>query len=544
MKGESFLKGAMFLTISSFIIKILGFIYVIPFVAMVGGDKYILFEYAYKPYAIFISLSTLGLPMAFSKLISKYREENKFEHIRKIIISGLMIMFCLGVVSFVIMYASSEKIAEFLVGGGNGTGNQINEVVFVLRMVSFALIIVPVLSLMRGVMQGYKIMKATAYSQMWEQAIRILIILLGTFLIIRVFNKSEVLAVGVSTFAAFVSAFVAFIIMIYYFKKVDFGFSFKSKQTLKKGSFSYKEVYKEVLVYAIPFVFVGLSITLVQTIDTFSINKILMLKGFDLGSAEIENSIVSLVQKLIVIPLSIGTSLSVALVPFITQSYKAGNFNEIREWITKSIVMNLFIVLPSMFGFLLLGAPIFSMVFGTEYAIKGGSTMVAYSFTPIFYSMYSITAAILQGMNKTKVLMSSLIIGIVVKILVNYPAIIMFDAEGSAISTYFSFFIMAAIQMNAIKKEAKYNWLENILKIKGLAKTNIAAVVTLVPTALIALNSNTYADNFLYTTVSILLTVLVYTFFSIRTGYILQLMEREKIITRLPVVQKILPKEE
>ena len=71
---NKFIRGAFFLTVASLISKVLGFIYIIPFTALVGTQGYALYKYAYGPYTILLSISTIGLPLAVSKFVSKYNE--------------------------------------------------------------------------------------------------------------------------------------------------------------------------------------------------------------------------------------------------------------------------------------------------------------------------------------------------------------------------------------------------------------------------------------------------------------------------------------
>ena len=419
-------------------------------------------------------------------------------------------MFFSGVISFLIMYLSAESIAHFLINEKDTTGNSVEDVVFVIKMVSFALLVVPTLSLLRGTLQGYKLMSPTAYSQIWEQVVRIIIILGGTYVVINLFNGSSTTAIGISTFAAFISALAALGVLMYYMRKADLGFKVFVKMPETTEKINYFKMYKEIIWYAIPVVFVGLSITIFQTIDTFSINKILLMKGNSLGEAEIVNSIVALVQKIVVLPLVFSIALSMSLIAYVTQSYEARNNTEVRHWINKSIRVNLFFVLPSTIGLLMLSGPIYAAVFGTTYAREGGETLMFYAFTPLMFSFYSITAAILQGMNKTKILLSTLAIGIAIKLITNYPLVLLLDGSGTAISTYMSFIVMLVIQMVVIQKEAKYNWVENLNKMKHVFISNIWMSICLLPFSIFALSSSSYWENFILVIAAIAIAFGVY----------------------------------
>lgn len=492
------------LTAASFIVKIFGFIYVIPFVAMVGEQKYILFEYAYKPYIILLSIATLGIPSAVAKFVSKYREKGETHVIKALLKSGSIMVTLMGTVAFLILYFGAETVASWLVDPNDKTGNSIQDVTYVIKMVSYALIIVPLLALTRGFTQGYQEMGPTSISQIIEQIVRITVILLGTYIIVNVMNASPVKAVGLATFSAFLSALVALIVVFLYIFKKDYGI----KQA--KGKVSYSKLYKELIVYAIPFVFVGLSIPFFQSIDTFMINSILMNKGFNLGEAETVNALVSLIQKIVVIPLALATAFSVSLVAYVTNAHQGNRTEEVRQHINQSFKAVLFFVLPSVVGMLILSRPIFASVYGTSLLEQGGSLMAWYAGSALVYSLFSITAAILQGLDQQKWVVYSLLIGIATKITTNIPLILIFNGEGTAISTYIGFGVSITIQMYLIQKIGKYKWSENLVSMKNIGKQTLIMALVLIPFGFISMYFETYVIQALILAMALAAAGIVY----------------------------------
>src|SRR5690606_5001766 len=98
-------------------------------------------------------------------------------------------------------------------------GNSIEDITFTIRMVSFALLIVPAMSIIRGYFQGFQSMGPTAVSQVVEQLIRIIFILSLTFLVVGIMKKEVGLAVGFATFGAFIGAIGALGVLIYFWLK-------------------------------------------------------------------------------------------------------------------------------------------------------------------------------------------------------------------------------------------------------------------------------------------------------------------------------------
>ena len=149
MKGSPFIRGTIFLTMATMISKMLGFIYVIPFTAMVGTSGYVLYTYAYRPYTIMLSIATMGLPLAVSKMVSKYDQLNDYHTVKRVLKSGIVFMFIMGVISCFTLYMLAPHLAKLVIDGNDQTGNSVAAVTTNIQIVSFALILVPVMSLLR-----------------------------------------------------------------------------------------------------------------------------------------------------------------------------------------------------------------------------------------------------------------------------------------------------------------------------------------------------------------------------------------------------------
>lgn len=154
MKGSPFIRGTIFLTMATMISKMLGFIYVIPFTAMVGTSGYVLYTYAYRPYTIMLSIATMGLPLAVSKMVSKYDQLNDYHTVKRVLKSGIVFMFIMGIFSCFTLYMLAPHLAKLVIDGNDQTGNSIAAVTTNIQIVSFALILVPVMSLLRGFFKG------------------------------------------------------------------------------------------------------------------------------------------------------------------------------------------------------------------------------------------------------------------------------------------------------------------------------------------------------------------------------------------------------
>ena len=213
MKKNSFLGGAVISTLGIVITKAIGLLYVIPFYAIIGTQGGALYSYAYSIYAIFLSLSNSGIPVAISKVVSEYNAlgyhytKEKAYKIASLVLIGLGVFFCLVLMIF------APVIAKIILGDIQG-GNTVEGVTLVIRIVATALLIVPIESVTQGYLQGQKFMLEPSMANVIEQIGRVAVILIGSYLMLDVFHLSLESAVGVAVFGATVGALIAYFYLL------------------------------------------------------------------------------------------------------------------------------------------------------------------------------------------------------------------------------------------------------------------------------------------------------------------------------------------
>ena len=186
MKKNSFLEGAMITTLGIIICKIIGLLYVIPFKNIIGEQGGALYGYAYSIYAIFLSLSSSGIPVAMSKVISEYNTWKYYHTKERAYKIGSYIIIGIGVFSFLILLIFAPTLAKLILGNLEG-GNTIEGVTLVIRVVSTALLIVPLLSVTKGYLQGHNFMTESSLSSVLEQLTRVAVIIFGSFAALKAF---------------------------------------------------------------------------------------------------------------------------------------------------------------------------------------------------------------------------------------------------------------------------------------------------------------------------------------------------------------------
>ncbi|RDZ15709.1 cell division protein [Priestia megaterium] len=491
MSDSKLLRGTFVLTLGTYVSRILGMIYLFPFAILVGTVGGALFGYGYNQYAIYLSIATAGMPMAVSKFVSKYNALGDYYTSRRMYRAGMKLMLVTGILAFLLLYSLAPVMSRITLGGSD-LNNSLEDVVMVMRMVSIALIVVPMMSLMRGFFQGHQSMGPTAVSQVVEQLVRVVFLLASTYIVIKVVHGSLALAVGFATMGAFVGALAGLAVLIWYWKKrKPYLDKMVNEQTVTPTRISTVSIFKELLTYSLPYVFVSLAIPLYQYVDQFTFNRAMVAAG-QKEIAESMNGIVqSYVPKLVMIPVSLATAFGLTLVPTITRSFVNKDYNVLQKQIDQTYQTIMFLVLPASVGLMALAGPAYTFFFGTDASDAGGNVLLYYAPVALLFSFFTVNGAILQGINKQKYAVLSLLFGLIVKIVVNVPFILMFHEIGSVLATALGYIVSLVYMFALIKKHAKYNYSEFIKRsvlilifvaIMGISVKIVAAVIGLFTT--------------------------------------------------------------
>ncbi len=453
--GSKFIRGTFILTLGTYISKFLGLIYIIPFFALVGEQGNALYNYGYVPYTIFISIATAGIPLAVSKFISKYNAMGEYAVGRRLFKSGLVIMLMTGIVSFLILYFLAPVFADIIVADKEQTSNP-EDVVKVIRAVSFALIIVPFMSLIRGYFQGHQSMGPSAVSQVVEQIVRILFLLTGAFTVIKILNGTVVQAVQLATFAAFVGAAGSLLVLFWYWRKRKPYLDEMLARDRGQVQISLSQIYKEIFVSAVPFVIVGIANPLFQFVDQMTHNSAMASIGLA-PYADTNLAILNVnAHKIIIIPVSLATAFSVSLVPSITDAYVQKNYRALKNQINQTFQILLFLTLPASLGISILAEPFYTFFYvNDDYGTK---ILTMYAPVALLFALFSVTAAILQGLNLQKFTVFSLLLGLLIKLVMNTPMIERFATEGAIYATVIGYSVTTFINLLVIRYYASYKF--------------------------------------------------------------------------------------
>ena len=451
--SSNLVKGTAILTIGLFLSKALGLLYVIPFYAIVGIENIGLYQYAYIPYNLALAVAISGAPLAISKFISKYNAMGDYATGRKLMKSGMLVMILTGILSFLVLFFLAEPIANLVIRDDEQIFS-IEEITSVIRWVSFALLAVPLMSIVRGYLQGNQKFEPTSVSQLVEQIVRIIVVLVGAYFVVNVFDLSPRTAVNFAVFAAFIGALAGLVVLYKYWLKYKPEFTQLYESSPPASNITFLDMYKEVIGYTIPFVLVGVINPLYQFIDMITFNGAMTSIGKG-GVTDIYLTILNfLTHKVVMIPVMVATGFSMALIPVITGYYTKKDQKGITRSLDQTFQIMLYLTVPIVLGLIILSNEFYTFLYDADPV--GSDILATYAPVAILFGLFSVTAAILQGIDRHKWIIFTSLTGLLFKMVLNIPLIKLFEVNGAIAATAIGYAVAVGINLYVISRVLHY----------------------------------------------------------------------------------------
>jgi len=490
------------LTMAGFIVKILGALYRIPLANLIKDEGMGLYQMAYPIYTTLLAISTAGFPTAVSKLVSERLALKDQEGAYAIFKQALLILFVMGLTASSILFIFAKVIAESVLVNPKAY--------YSLIAVSPALTLVALMGAFRGYFQGMQIMYPTAVSQIVEQAVRVVFVLLLAYLLMP--YGVEYAAAGASAGAAIGALFgLLFLLTIYVFKRKSLISGFRRKNVDGIG------IIKRLIMYAIPVTLGSLVVPLGNLADAAIVPLRLKSIGLDVKTAtELFGILTGEAAPLVNFPSIVTVAIATSLLPAISESHALGDYKSLNAKAVLAIKATLMIGLPAAAGLGLLSTPIMHMLFGEE---KGGSVLAILSFSIIFLTLIQTLTSILQGIGRVTLPVINLAIGGAVKITLNFilTGIAFFNIRGAATATVMGYLVTCLLDFLCVRRciQLRIDFKDDILK--PLLSTIIMLISVALSYNAIYFIANSISKS---TLLSIIVGVIVYSLSLIITGTI------------------------
>ncbi|ERK60705.1 polysaccharide biosynthesis protein [Gemella bergeri ATCC 700627] len=452
LKKDSLFKGTALLSISLLLTKILGAVYLIPFYQIIGGEEQMaLFNYGYSYYVTILEISSAGTPLAIAKLVAKYNALGAYDVSKRIVKLGSILLIIMGVIGFSVLFFGSGYISEQILISSQQKFTP-TDGALVLKSLSFAIPIVLVSAGVRGLFQGHEIMLPSAISQFIEQVMRIVFMLVATYIVIKILNQGIVIGNVAATFSATIGAIFSVLTLVYFYKKYSGGLEYNTKTNLVELNISTKDLVKEFFSVSIPFIFIVGLFPILNIIDQHN-----FIHGMTiLGKADIVDgrfSALQLVNKVVMIAVAIAPAFSSTFLPSITRLYAKGEKEGVSNQINKVILSLMMIVLPALVGMYILADPLYATFYSRS--IINAELLRFYLPLAVLFSLYSLTSVIMQAVNRQVINLVTIAVGFAVKYFTITPFVIRFETNGVILSSISTYVVMILINVVVINLEVR-----------------------------------------------------------------------------------------
>ncbi|WGV61747.1 polysaccharide biosynthesis protein [Brevibacillus brevis] len=449
LKKSHFLAGALILAIAGILSKVIGMFYRIPLQEIVGDRGLGLYQEVYPLYLTFLILATAGVPVALSRVIAEALAEGKQGSIGQILARSMVMMGAIGLVLFGLLYASSPLIAKLM-------GNP--HLIEPIRAISMSLLFVPLIAVIRGFFYGHQKMLFVGLSQIVEQTLRVVFILVASLYLVSLGEDTDTVITGVN-FGTMISTFLslgflALLMWLHNRKNSVFGGAEWRSLTWWYDRAFFASMWR----IAWPICISALVIPIFSLTDSFlAINIFRYIWNVDGLTADTWFGIYSRGGPLLQMASLFGSSIALSIVPAIAEAIRQKDQERITTLTKLSLRFAWLIGLPAGLGLTAVAEGANLALYGD---MEGTRAMAILGITAIPLSLLLATNGILQGIGKEKIPARHLLYGVIVKVLATLVFTSMFGMDGLSLSWLVATAFVCVLNMRVISRYVSIpiNW--------------------------------------------------------------------------------------
>lgn len=468
-KKNTFYGGAAILAVGSIIVKLIGALYKIPLGNILSNESYTNFNTAYNVYNLFLTISTAGLPVALSKTISEADTLGRRNQIQRVFRVALATFAALGLLSFIAMSFFGAPLAVLM---GDDSA------VYCIWALSPSVLCVCIMSAFRGYYQGHSNMVPTAISQIIEATCKLVIGLALAFLVLRTVTgvdtyKQRMAAAG-AIFGVSVGSIIALVYMVTRYLR-----SRRRDRTLPSHdrADAAGDIFARLLKLAIPITLGSAAISIVTIIDTKVVLSLLRKMYADLpelitpealaqvteqGGVDAElfmaQGLKGIYDKCMAIynlPSQLMVAITASVIPAVSACLAKRDKLAASRTSESALHIGVILAFPMGVGLFALAGPIVELLFPGKMDLDiAGPIMAALGIATIFVCIMLICNSILQAHGYVNLPVLTVIVGGVIKIVVNYILVGNYDIniKGAPIGTLCCFAAVAVLDLFIIKR--------------------------------------------------------------------------------------------
>ena len=449
VRKESFMQGVVTIMFSQIAIKVLGLIYTLYLTNRDGfGDAgNAIYASGYQIYALLLTISSIGVPNAISKLVAERLAIGDNRGANKIFKVALATFGCIGAIGTMLLFFGAHTISYSWL--------QIPESELTLIALSPAIFFVSISSVFRGYFNGRRSLKTTARAQTLEQIFKTVLTIIIVEIVAHITSTSTELMAAGATIATTIATFSSFAYLFIYYRIRRREIGNEIQQSINYKYENVKTIIRRILMVSIPLTLSSIMTSFNKNIDSFTVKRILSTYMASDTAQTLYGQLAGKVDTLTNLPLAINIAFATALVPAIS-SAKAKNDKETATKRTSfSLLTSMLIGLPCVIGMIIFAQPILNLLYPN--ANEGALLLQLISISVIFSILDQTINGALQGFGKVIVPAIALGVGCIVKLILNLILlrIPILNVYGAAIGSIACHAVAFTIVFNVLKKYVK-----------------------------------------------------------------------------------------
>ena len=443
MGKDKFLKGALILTIAGFTVKVIGSVNRIILSRLLGGEGIGLYQMAYPIYLLMLSVCSAGVPIAVSILVAEKIAKNEYAQAHRLFKVTLGLMMLFGIFFALGLYF----LAGYLTAAGFIRDSR---AYYALVVLTPAVFFSSILASFRGYFQGYQMMKPPAVSQIVEQLVRVMSMVLLAYYFLPM--GLEYAAAG-AAFGAIPGSLSGLAVLTWFYYKARKYWRRRMEE--ESGSAgrpaavaeSAGQIAKRLVLLAIPISCANMLIPVTGSIDMLLVPNGLGRAGFGVAEATtLFGYLAGMAQPLLMLATIPTLSLAASLVPAISEAFTLKETGEIQRKTSAAFKICMLLVMPASFGMWALAPQISMTLYGTGRA----APVIAHLAPSVaFLGMFQVTTGALQGIGKTAIPMWNMAAGALLKAVAvwNLTSVAAFHILGAAWASNLNFAAVVLVNL-------------------------------------------------------------------------------------------------
>lgn len=382
MKKSSFIYGAIILAAVNFIVRFIGFAYKIILSRQIGAEGIGLFQIASPVLMFFITFTTAGIPIAVSKLVAAQKALRDDLGCKKVLRSALFIVFSLSSVFILILIIFGQFICTYILKN--------NDIYYLIMMLSPAIMIISIASVIRGYFYGLKKVSPPGIAQILEQLSRIVFVLAT----VRYFQPIDprlgaiIAVVGIS-----VGEIFGLLWLVFHYRRYS-----KSQLYLPMKSQGYLSSMSKIFYIAAPITLSRLIGMVMQLANAVLIPQKLVEAGYTSNEAvAIFGKVLGMSMPILFLPFTVTSALVINIIPNLAESLEQKRFDSMKNDISLCLRIAMLISIPLTVVYVLFSKPIAMALYNDA---DVGRYMSILGFSTVFLSLQSTLSGILNGLGK------------------------------------------------------------------------------------------------------------------------------------------------